>query len=175
MRRFAPHALLAKSPGFAVLLLTGVLPGASAAAAEEGRPDPQVVVEAVTVEPANPGPDTLCRLTVTLSNKGDRVASQLGFAVTLNGQALPVYARQLFYYRLEPGATAEIPLYNFWTTETSRPAPADGKLEVAVTLDEAMWMDISVDAEGVEVWKPLEPVAGLPSEASVTLQLGNAG
>lgn len=154
----------------AVLVSAGLAAPASTAA-QEDRPRPPVTVEAVTVEPEEPGPDTLCRLAVTLRNRGDRTVSQLGFAVTLDGQALPVYGQQLFYYRLEPGATAKVPLYNFWTTETSRPAPADGKLTVAVTLEEARWVEISEDDEGVEVWKLRQPVAGLPSAASVELEL----
>lgn len=159
--------------GAVVILLGGLLPGASAVAQEEEQAEtaPQVTVAAVVVEPDKPGPDTLCRLKVRLKNAGDRVASQLGFSVTVNGQELPVYANQLFYYALEPGGTTEMPLYNFWTTETSRPAPADGKLNVAVTLSEAEWMDVSVDEDGVETWKPLGPVEGLPSGASITLKL----
>lgn len=137
----------------------------------EDETAPQVTAEAVIVEPDKPGPDTLCRLKVRLKNAGDQIASQLGFGVTINGQKLPVYANQLFYYALEPGGTTEMPLYNFWTTETSRPAPADGKLTVAVTLEEATWMDISVDGDGVETWKPLGPVEGLPSRASTTVEL----
>lgn len=156
------------------VLVSAVLAAPAAATAQEDRPRPRVTVEAVTVEPEEPGPDTLCRLTVTLRNRGDRVASQLGFAVTLDGQALPVYGQQLFHHRLEPGATAEVPLYNFWTTETSRPAPADGKLTVAVTLEEARWVEISEDDEGVEVLKLRQPVAGLPSAASVELELAQA-
>lgn len=156
-----------------VLVLAGVSPH-GLAAAEEPETAPKVTVEAVVVEPAAPGPDTLCRLKVKLRNAGDRVASQLGFRVTINGQELPVYANQLFYFPLEPGGTMELPLYNFWTTETSRPAPANGKLDIAVTLLEAKWFTIS-DDEGVEVWKPLEPVDGLPSEASISLKLKKAG
>lgn len=148
----------------------GLLPSVSTAA-EEGETAPQVTVEAVIVEPDNPGPDTLCRLKVKLRNAHDQVASQLGFTVAINGRALPVYANQLFYYPLEPGGTTEMPLYNFWTTETSRPAPADGKLSITVTLDEAEWMGISVGEDGVETWKPLGAVAGLPSSASITLKL----
>lgn len=159
--------------GALALLLGGLLSGVPAAAQEVAReePTPQVTIEAVIVEPEKPGPETLCRLQVRLKNAGDRVASQLGFSVEINGQELPVYASQLFYYALEPGATTVMPLYNFWTTETSRPAPADGKLTVAISLEEAEWMDISVDGDGVETWKPLGPVEGLPSRASTTLEL----
>jgi len=153
-------------PGIVLVALVGaVLP-----AQEETAPR-QVVVESVRVEPANPGPDTLCRLTVTLANRGERIASQLGFRVELNGESLVVYDNQLFMYPVPPGETTDIPLYNFWTTETSRPdMPAGGAYEVAVTLREAQWTDISVDEEGVEVWKPLGPVEGLPVTGSVTLE-----
>lgn len=169
----AASPCLPRPAGALALLLGGLLSGVPAAAQEVDReePTPQVTIEAVIVEPEKPGPETLCRLQVRLKNAGDRVASQLGFGVEINGQELPVYANQLFYYALEPGATTVMPLYNFWTTETSRPAPADGKLTVTVTLKEAEWMDISVDEEGVETWKPLGPVEELPSRASVTRKL----
>ena len=139
-------------------------------------------VTAVTVEPSNPGPDTLCRLKVTVKNNGEQRASQLGFAVKLNGQDLTVYGNQLFMYAVPTGGELEIPLYNFWTTETSRPEmPADGKYRVEVTLQEAQWMDISMVTETVEragaeaeeeveVWTPLGAVEGLPVSSSVTLE-----
>jgi hypothetical protein len=147
-----------------LLLLLAGLPAAAQA-------PPPVAVEKVIVEPtAALAPDVLCRLRVALRNTSDRVASQLGFKVTVNGQELPVYANQLFMYPVPAGGTTEIPLYNFWTTETSRPALPEGRLAVEVTLSEAQWMDISTDAEGVEVWKPLGAVDGLPSAANVTLE-----
>ncbi len=163
LHRLRPWAGLA-APVLAVLALLAAAPAAAQ--------DPPIRVERVTVEPTRElAADVLCRLTVTLRNTGDRTASQLGFEVTINGQELPVYANQLFMYPVEAGAAADIPLYNFWSTETSRPRPADGKLAVEVTLAEAQWMDISTDAEGVEVWKPLGAVDGLPSAASVTLEM----
>lgn len=140
-----------------------------------------LTVTAVAVEPAAPGPDTLCKLTVTVKNDGDRDASQLGFAVKLNGQDLTVYGNQLFMYPVPAGGQLEIPLYNFWTTETSRPAmPADGGYRVEVSLLEAQWMDIKTVPEtverggetveeDVEVWTPLGPVAGLPVSAEWVL------
>jgi hypothetical protein len=162
-------------PSIALLALAGAV----LTAQEETAPSP-VVVESVRVEAPNPsteperrcpGPDTLCKLTVVLANHGDRTASQLGFRVELNGESLVVYDNQLFMYPVQPGETTEIPLYNFWTTETSRPdMPAGGAYEVAVTLHEAQWTDISVDEEGVEVWKPLGPVEGLPVTGSITLE-----
>ena len=111
----------------------------------------------VEIEPDKPGADTLCRLTVGLKNDGEAIASQLGFEVKINGQSLGVYGNQLFMYPVGAGEQAELQLYNFWTTETSRAFPDDAKLSVEVTLREAQWMDIKMeeDEEGeVEVWDP---------------------
>ena len=83
---------------------------------------------------------------------------------------MPVYRNQLFMYPLEAGKTAEIKLYNFWSTETSRPMPADGKLKVDVTLAGAQWTRISME-DDVEVWEPLGEVTGLPISKSVTLEM----
>lgn len=153
-------------------LFAAVSLGALAIAIPALAQTPPVVVEKVTVVPTHElAPDVLCRLEVTLRNSDARIASQLGFKVTVNEQDLLVYGNQLFMYPVQPGASTTIPLYNFWSTETSRPPPADGKLVVEVALTEAQWMDISTDAEGVEVWKPLGAVDGLPSSASVTLEM----
>ncbi len=157
----------------ALATLLQPLPSAGQEASEEAA-KPLLTVEAVEVEPAAPGPDTLCRLRVQLRNRGDQIASQLGFAVSINGQPLGVYGNQLFMYPVMPGTTEEISLYNFWTTETSRPMPADGKLRVEVSLREAIWarMTIEEDEEGeIEVWTPIGPVEGLPVSASVTLEM----
>lgn len=140
-----------------------------------GRPavaqeTPSITVEAVTVEPASPGPDTLCKLTVKLANGGDRTASQLDFKVKINGQELPVYRNQLFMFPVPAGETVDIPLYNFWSTETSRPAPSGGKLDIEVTLAEAQWTEIKIE-EDVEVWRPLGPVEGLPVAKTLTLSM----
>ena len=122
---------------------------------------------AVTVTPAAPGPDTLCQLRVEVKNGGDRIASQLAFAVKLNGQELPVYRNQLFMQRLDPGKSATVRLYNFWTTETGRAAPADGKYRVEVTLVSAQWYEVA-SKDGVEEWTPQGAVPGLPVTASAT-------
>lgn len=154
-----------------VALLPLLLLASSPAPAQEGAAAAPITIESVQVDPATPAADTLCKLTVTLANHGEETASQLGFRVELNGQSLVVYDNQLFMYPVGPGESTEIPLYNFWTTETSRPTmPADGTYEVKVTLREAQWTDISTDEEGVEVWKPLGPVEGLPTSASLTLE-----
>lgn len=141
--------------------------------AQEADEDPAMVLESVAVEPSSPAVDTLCRLRVTIRNDGSEVASQLGFKVTVNGVELPVYRNQLFMYPVPPGETVEVPLYNFWSTETSRPAPRDGKLRIEVELSEAEWMEIEME-EDVEVWTPLGAVDGLPVTVSRTLALASS-
>ncbi len=161
------------------LLVSLALPASS-----QDDPAPRLEVTKIDVQPSNPAAETLCRLTVTIRNSGEQNASQLGFAVRLNDQDLTVYGNQLFMYAVPAGSELEIPLYNFWTTETSRPAmPADGSFKVEVSLLEAQWMDISTVTETVEragaqveeeveVWTPLGAIEGLPVSSSVTLETG---
>ena len=168
------HRLQLASLTAACLLLAG--PGG--AQDEEAPAAPLLTIEEVSVEPASPAADTLCRLRVKLANAGDRIASRLGFAVSLNGQDLGVYGNQIFMYPVPPGSSEEISLYNFWTTETSRAMPADGKLRVEVTLKEAVWTQVATetDEEGeIEVWTPIGPVENLPVKASITVQMKTAG
>jgi hypothetical protein len=163
-----------------------VLASAPLAAQETAEAPGKLTLTSIDVQPAQPGPDTLCKLTVKVRNAGDRDASQLGFAVKLNNQDLTVYGNQLFMYPVPAGGELDIPLYNFWTTETSRPTmPADGKYRVEVSLLEAQWMDIHTVTEkveragemvdeDVEVWTPLGPVEGLPvSTERVLAQAAN--
>ena len=162
------------------LVVAGLLLALPLPAQDEGSESPAslLTVEEVTVEPASPAADTLCRLRIKLRNRGGQIASRLGFAVSLNGQDLGVYGNQLFMYPVAPGTTEEISLYNFWSTETSRAMPADGKLRVEVTLKEAIWtrVEMETDEEGeIEVWTPIEPVEGLPVKAAVTLQMKTGG
>ena len=160
-------------PAFACLLLAAAAP-----AQEESRPAPPVTIEKITVEPDTPGADTLCRLRVRIANTGEHVASRFGFAVSLNGQDLGVYGNQIFMFPVGPGASEEISLYNFWTTETSRGMPADGKLRVEVALREAVWtkMSTETDEEGeIEVWAPIGPVENLPAKAEITVQMKTGG
>lgn len=152
------------------LFLLGLLLGAAAALPAE-EPKPALTLEAVKVEPASPRPDTLCHLTVTLKNAGPQRASSLEFTVKVNGQELPAYKKRLFLTPVEPGATRELRLLNFWSTETGRPAPANGKLNVEVTLTRASWVQ-KASREGAEVWTPAGEVPGLPVNKSVTLTMG---
>jgi hypothetical protein len=139
-------------------------------AQEEGKPAPPLSIEAVRVEPASPAPDTLCRLSVAVRNAGTRRASHFEIAVRINGQELPAYRSRLYLQPIEPGATGEIRLFNFWSTETSRPAPRDGKLTVEVALTRASWVDKEVK-DGAEIWTPAGAVEGLPVSKSVAVTL----
>lgn len=132
------------------------------------------MIEGIEVTPASPGAATLCRLRATISNRGGRAVYSFGFDVELNGQSLPVYENQLFLQVIEAGESEQVALYNFWTSESGRPAPANGKLEVLVRLREARWVEVSEvveDGETVEVWTPVDDVAGLPQSVSLTLEL----
>ena len=135
---------------------------------------PSLRISAVHVEPAKPAADTLCRLKVELENSDERIASQLGFTIKINGQELPVYKNHLFMFPVSPREKSELPLYNFWSTETSRPMPASGRLEIEVTLREARWMDISTEGD-TETWTPLGDVGALPVSYSVTLEMDRGG
>ena len=154
-----------------LLVAATLLPAASAAQDDAAPAPPPVTIESIAVDPASPGPDTLCKLTVTLKNAGDKTASQFGFRVSINGQDLPVYGNQLFMYPLPAGTTDALQLYTFWSTETSRPVPASGTFEIEVSLTESRWFEIADDEEGVEVWTPQGDVPGLPSSKSVTLPM----
>ncbi|HSL82407.1 MAG TPA: hypothetical protein VLF66_06490 [Thermoanaerobaculia bacterium] len=167
---------------YALLALAVLFTLAPAASAQEEpppgdgeAPQPLLTLAGVKVEGPvageAPGPESLVRLTVEIANRGEEIASALVFTVTVAGQPLPVYEKQVFLKAIPPGGATELRLYNFWTGETGRPAPADGKLPVEVTLTEARWMDVSTDEEGVEVWKPLGDVEGLPASASTVVSL----
>jgi hypothetical protein len=155
--------------GLAALILISPTAPLPAQQQDEAKPPP-LAVEAIEIEPSDPAPDTLCKLRVRIGNGGDKIASSLGFQVKINGQVLKVYENQLFMEALAPRASSAIPLYNFWSTETSRPTPKDRKLTLEVTLREAQWMRIE-QKENEEVWTPLGNVEGLPVSRQITLQM----
>lgn len=135
---------------------------------------PKVALSGIEVVPSAPGAETLCKLTATIANSGSRAVYSFGFDVELNGTPLPVYEKQLFLQVIEAGESEDVALFNFWTSETGRPPPADGKLEVLVRLREARWVDVSEveeDGETVEVWTPVGEVSGLPQTVGTTLEL----
>jgi hypothetical protein len=152
---------------FLVLLLLVAVTGL----AQESKPKPGLTLESVKVDPASPGPDTLCKLSVTIKNAGAKTASALGFRVKVDGKELPVYRNELFFRPVAAGGTTEIKLHNFWSNETGRPFPTGGRMTVEVTLAEARWMDVKTE-NGAEIWTPVGPVEGLPVSKSVTLTLG---
>ncbi len=158
----------------AVLLLATLWATPAVVAQEEETTEatpPPLTLEAIEVTPAKPAVDTLCRLKVRLRNTGKRPISGMAFTVTVAGHPLSVYKNQLFYQLLPAGETSEVALFNFWTTETGRPAPKDGKLPVEVSLTEATWIDLSTDEDGVEVWKIQEAIPGLPIGKTLPLVL----
>ena len=158
---------------FALVLVAALLASpllAQSEEAEDAKP-PVLALEEVEVSPENPGPQTLCRLAVTVANRSDQPVTALHFAVEVEGNELAVYENQLFMNHLPAGESTRVELYNFWTDETGRPAPTDGKLDVTVTLDEARYLEIG-DDEGTEVWTLGEAVGGLPVSASATRPFG---
>jgi hypothetical protein len=150
-------------------LLLAILLGVAAAARAEA-PKPALTLEAVKVEPAAPRPDTLCHLAVTVRNAGAQAASSLEFVVKVDGQELPAYKKRLYLTPVEAGATREVRLFNFWSTEAGRPAPPNGKLNIEVTLARASWARRSA-RDGAEVWTPAGEVPGLPATRSVVLTM----
>lgn len=167
MRLFPTRSALPLLAVFALVSLGLVFLG-SAAPAQNAKP--ALTLESVKVDPAAPGPDTLCHLSVTLRNAGSRRASALEFTVKVNGQELPAYKDRTYLQPVEPGATREIRLFNFWSTEPSRPAPANGKLQVEVTLARASWMDKETK-DGAEVWTLAGPAEGLPVAKNLTVPM----
>ena len=148
-------------------MLIIVLLLATAAQAETPTAQPAIQIEKVVLTPESPGPDTLCQLWIHLRNDGERSASLLGFEVLLNGEQLPTYGKDLFVATLPPGETTELQLFNFWTTETGRAAPADGRWRLEVRLTEAQWAVFGLD-DGEPTWRSLGPVADLPQSRVVT-------
>ena len=164
-----PRRTFRRSLSPAILIVAALLlPARSPAADTPKPPAPPLAIVTVTATPADAGADTLVQLRVDIANRGDRIASQLSFAVKVNGHDLPVYRNQLFMQRLDPDKTTTLRLYNFWTTETARPAPNDGKYRVEVTLLAAKWYDIAVK-DNLEEWTPRDPVPNLPVTATTTV------
>ncbi len=148
---------------------------ATPADAEANGASSALVLTATQVVPANPGPETLCRLRVLLENQGERAASALRFTVAVDGIPLAVYDRQLFVETLPPGEVTRVDLFNFWTSEIDRPPPADGSLEVEVTLEEARYLLRDVAEDGTEILTLQEPVPGLPTSLSLSVPLTPEG
>jgi len=145
--------------------------GAAPAQEEAAEAKQTLAIEAITLEPAAPAVDTLCRLRVKVRNTGGETVSALFFRVAINGQDLEVYKNQIFMDRLDAETQTEVALYNFWTTETRRPPPADGKLKVTVELREAQLLEVTTEDDGTEVWTLGDAVGGLPASKELVVTL----
>lgn len=150
------------------MLAAIVAPAPQPASAEKQTSGSLLAIEAIEVDPPQPGPETLCRLKVRLRNNGQQTASDFAFQVALNGQALSVYSNQSWVANLAPGKDTEVQLYNFWTSESDRPAPKDGRLVVEVRLKAARWLD--TNEKGLAS-RPAKDVDPLPAPRSVTLSV----
>ncbi|MGD2115779.1 MAG: hypothetical protein PVG07_12040, partial [Acidobacteriota bacterium] len=139
-------------------------------APSEVETESPLALRSVEILPEAPGPETLCRLSVEIVNRADEPVTAFGFDVTVAGHPLPVYENQLFLKVVPPGATVELALYNFWSSETGRPAPAGGEMPVQVTLREARWVKLG-EEEGTEVWELQGEVPGLPVSARTVVEL----
>ncbi len=135
---------------------------------EQAKETSLLTIAAIIVEPPSPGPDTLCKLRVRIDNRGSQTASRFGFEVGIGGRTLPIYQDQLILRTVAAGTEAEIELHRFWSSETARPFPQDGKLIVEVTLTEASWVGVE-EKDGVETRTPVGKVEGLPVSRVVTL------
>ncbi len=134
----------------AAALLTFAVVSIPVTGQDEKAAESPVTIEALVVTPDQPGLDTLCQLRVRLRNEAEQPVSGLRFVVRIGGKPLTVYETQVFMDVLPPGATTEVPLYNFWTTETDRPAPKDGKLALEVTLVDARFLRIETGSDAEE-------------------------
>jgi hypothetical protein len=137
------------------------------------RGDSSLVLESLEVDPAKPGPETLCKLRVRIRNKGGQAASNFRFGVRINGQEIPIYKDHIYLQTVAAGAVGEVQLFNFWTTEAGRPAPEDGQLRLEVDLKEARRVEVKTEGQVTE-YKPLGDVEGLPVSAHRAIPIGTA-
>lgn len=123
-----------------------------------------VRVEAIMVKPASPAPSALCELKVLLKNSGSHSASYFRFEVKVADKSLPVYKVYTYAIPIDPGASSELALFNFYS-------PAEGKtFEVQVTLLEAQWVDVKKEGKS-STTTPAGAVAGLPTGNSLLVKL----
>jgi len=137
------------------------------------KADPDVTVQDIVValsgkgdvQPKSLPPGSLCNLRVKLRNAGTQKASSFAFTVKINGNQLDVYDKMLYFQAVEPGATGEIALNNFYSPEAQA-----AKLTVEVTLRDARWMETKKEG-ATETWVPTGEVKGLPSAKSISIPL----
>jgi len=121
---------------------------------------------AINVQPTQTAPATLHQLKVRVGNSGREPASDLRFQVSINGQRLPIYANQSYMTLVPAGKEIDVQLYNFWSGETGRPFPKDGRLAIEVQLTGARWVN---QTAGVGTSNEVQP---LPPPLSVTITSG---
>jgi hypothetical protein len=114
------------------------------------------------MEPAVALPDTLYALRVRIRNSGTDPANDLSFQVSVSGQRLATYLNHSFKTELPPGRETDVQLYHFWSSETGRAFPKDGRLVVEVQLTGARW--ISQTGAGRDV-QPLPPALAVTLSA----------
>ena len=148
-----------------VVFGSALVPQAVAGQAPSSASRSLITIVEVDVQPAQPGPDTLCKLRVRFRNAGKDSASDLSFQVTVNGQRLGNFINHTFRSPLEPGKETDVPVFNFWSSEYSRPYPPDGRFVIEVRLIGARW----VDARSPHAATLAGPVQPLPAPFSVTL------
>ena len=142
-------------------------------AAQEAEPEVSVQDIVVTLsgkgdaQPKSLPPGSLCTLRVKLRNAGTQKASSLAFTVRINGNQVPGYDKTLYFQAIDPGATAEIALSNFYAPESKI---QDAKVTVEVTLREARWMEIKKEGK-TQTWVPTGEVKGLPASKSISIPL----
>ena len=153
-----------------VVLTFALVLGGAAARAQAPPVEPPLTIDSIRVTPDAPTASTLCHLTIAVTNATDRPISRLGLAVTVNGRPVKAYERTLYMQTLRPHATTEIPLYNFWTTESSRPASADNRLVLEVAVVRAAWTIVTTPA-GVPTMAAAGSVAPLPAAKRIVVPL----
>jgi len=122
-------------------------------------------VEAVSVSPATPGPNSLCTLNVRLKNAGSKTATNFRFKVTIDGQEVTTYRIETYAVDIAPGVSGTVALHNFWTAAAPR---ASSTVEVSVV--EASWAEVKREANA-STTTPADPVGGLPVTATQTITM----
>jgi hypothetical protein len=123
-----------------------------------------VGVDAIIIEPASPGPSTLCTLKVRLHNSGTQAVSYFRFNVKIDKQDVPTYKKQTYMINIEPGTADEVGLYNFYSPSVAKP------FTVQVILVEAQWVQVKKGRTSTTT-TPSGPVAGLPLSASLSVKM----
>ena len=162
-------AVVTLMASMSLMVTAGEAADVQASAAAE-RVSPLLALDAIAIDPSNPGPTTLCKLRVKIRNMGSQAATSFLFGVRINGQELTVYKDHVYFQTIMPGTVGEVQLYNFWVTEPGHPIRKDGQLRVEVTLKEAQWVEVRTKGN-VNEYKRLGDVADLPIALSVARPL----